>query len=101
MPLAIPFTHVPVPTLSGVGGKGLSLIRMAQAGLAVPPGFVLSVEFFEPWFAELSRTPEWSAFAQAARAELSALKPACDALKALTLKLTFSDAQRAAFDEAL
>ena len=39
-------------TIAEVGGKGYSLIRMAEAGLQVPPGAVLTTEFFAPWFDE-------------------------------------------------
>ena len=34
------------PELSEVGGKGLSLIKGSKSDLPVPPGFVLTVEFF-------------------------------------------------------
>lgn len=55
MRLAWPFSETPAFSLAHVGGKAFSLIRMAQAGLAVPPGFALSVQFFQPWFAALER----------------------------------------------
>ena len=45
--------------LETVGGKGMSLIFMTRRGLPVPPGFVLSVAFFEPWLEYVKRTPEW------------------------------------------
>ncbi len=43
------FNNKNLPQISQVGGKGYSLIKMTQAGLRVPPGFVLSVNFFKPW----------------------------------------------------
>ncbi len=55
------FDASPLPTLTEVGGKGLSLIRMTQSGLPVPPGFKLSVAFFAPWITDLQATPEWQA----------------------------------------
>lgn len=56
------FDDTPLPALSRVGGKGYSLMKMAQAGLSVPPGLVLAVEFFEPWIGELKSTSLWRAF---------------------------------------
>jgi rifampicin phosphotransferase len=40
------FGDIRIEGLSGVGGKGLNLGRMAQAGLPVPPGFVITTEAF-------------------------------------------------------
>ena len=64
-------------SISGVGGKGLSLIDCNAAGFPVPPGFVLSVAFFEPWLADIKAAKEWKTFAREPN------KGACDALKAL------------------
>lgn len=52
----------PLPAISAVGGKGYSLIRMAREGLPVPPGFVLTVGFFEPWFQHVTDSEAWHAF---------------------------------------
>ena len=49
MILVYPFTTEQTPNLEQVGGKGMSLIFMKQRNLPVPPGFVLTVDFFEPW----------------------------------------------------
>ncbi|MFC1936044.1 PEP/pyruvate-binding domain-containing protein [Chloroflexota bacterium] len=51
------------PEIAQVGGKAFSLIQMTEAGLRVPPGFVLSVGFFEPWIDEIKSAPEWFAVA--------------------------------------
>ena len=40
------------PTLAQVGGKGLSLIEMTQAGLPVPAGFILAAEAYDTFVAE-------------------------------------------------
>lgn len=56
MKLAYPFTTDETPELSQVGGKAMSLIFTTQHGLPVPPGFVLSVVFFEPWFEYIPST---------------------------------------------
>ncbi len=47
------------PDVSSVGGKALSLIQMKQEGLPVPQGFVLTVDFFEPWTRVLQAKPVW------------------------------------------
>ncbi|HEY9843054.1 MAG: PEP/pyruvate-binding domain-containing protein [Candidatus Sericytochromatia bacterium] len=84
--------------LAEVGGKGLSLMRMTAAGLQVPPGFVLSVGFFAPWFGQLQQTPQWQAFLAAPPEEWSACS---QALKARAQELTFDPEQQAAVNTAL
>ncbi len=98
MKLVWSFSDTPTPRLSEVGGKGFSLIRMSQAGLAVPGGFVLSVGFFEPWLAELQATAAWQDFVQAAD---DRLESCCNALKAAGAELDFTSTQQAAVDAAL
>jgi phosphoenolpyruvate synthase/pyruvate phosphate dikinase len=73
--------------LTEVGGKGLSLMQGSQAGLPVPPGFILSVSFFLPWFQELQATKAWSEFIRPNQYDL---EKSCHALKqhAFTLSLT-------------
>ena len=44
--MIIPFSATPLPTLAKVGGKGLSLMRMTQANLPVPPGFCVTTSAF-------------------------------------------------------
>ncbi|MDP2480874.1 MAG: PEP/pyruvate-binding domain-containing protein, partial [Candidatus Palauibacterales bacterium] len=44
---------------SEIGGKGAGLVRLMEAGLEVPPGFVLGVTFFAPWLEALHRHPAW------------------------------------------
>ena len=53
MTLVVSFPGTEQTTLAEVGGKGYSLIRMVEAGLPVPPGAVLTTEFFAPWFDEI------------------------------------------------
>src|SRR5262245_64437929 len=52
---------------------------MLRAGLAVPGGFVLTVEFFAPWLQSLRRTDAWRRFLDAP--DDAALREACYALK--------------------
>lgn len=86
--------------LSEVGGKAHSLMRMADAKLPVPPGFVLPVAFFESWFDELKKTPSWDKFSNVTEGTGAALQKACDDLKAETSKLTFDAEQKKLVEEA-
>ena len=47
------------PEPAAVGGKAASLIRLRQAGFAVPEGGVLSIAFFAPWQAGIQASREW------------------------------------------
>ena len=53
MTLTISFPGAEQTSPTEVGGKGYSLILMAEAGLPVPPGAVLTTEFFVPWLDEI------------------------------------------------
>ncbi|MCB9751559.1 MAG: hypothetical protein H6713_16420 [Myxococcales bacterium] len=70
--------------LTRVGGKGLALMQLARAGLPVPPGAIVTAEWFAPWFARLRETPEWAALRGAPperwAALTGALKTRADAL---------------------
>src|SRR5436190_23420408 len=76
--------------LSAVGGKGLSLIVASEAGLPVPPGFVLSVTFFEAWMSTLKTTDAWTRFQHA---KDDALEQACDALKSGAMRFALTQEQ--------
>jgi len=84
--------------LSQVGGKAFSLLRGSEAGLPVPPGAILPVEFFASWFEQLKGTAEWSAFL---RAQPEQLPKACNDLKLSALRLSFDDEQESALSDAL
>jgi len=86
------------PTLAEVGGKGFSLIEASRASLSVPPGFVLSRHFFEPWFSLLEKTPEWKYFVEASETDL---RQAADALKNAAIHFGFNDEQKRAIAQAL
>ena len=49
-------------TVSSVGGKGYSLIQMTKYKFNVPPGIVLTVQFFKQWIEELKTSQEWKIF---------------------------------------
>ena len=67
MSLIVSFPGTERPTIAEVGGKACSLIRMAEAGLPVPPGVVLTAAFFAPWFDEIQACATWSALAEMPR----------------------------------
>jgi pyruvate,water dikinase len=82
-------------TVAEVGGKGHSLIRMAEAGLPVPPGAVLTTEFFAPWLDAIRASPTWAALAAA---DPDAQGGLCDELKRLCLDLALTANQREALE---
>jgi len=94
------FDATPLPTLSEVGGKGLSLMQMAHAGLPVPPGFALSVAFFVPWIADLQATSEWRAV-QTALQNNEDPHGSTNALKTTCAKLILTGEQEGQLAEAL
>ena len=72
------------PTLSEVGGKALSLIQTSALQLPVPPGFVLSVSFFQPWLEQIQATEEWKSFtarSSASSEDTVITKEDCNAIK--------------------
>ncbi len=85
-------------SLEQVGGKALSLVTMTQAGMPVPPGFVLTVQFFEPWLAALPETSQWSALLRADAEQLAGLSKA---VQVACASLTFTDDQRTELAAAL
>ena len=60
-----------LPQISQVGGKGYSLIKMSQAKLAIPPGFVLAVSFFKPWIDQLKQLQAWKTFLGSTKEDFS------------------------------
>ncbi len=98
MKMIFPFTTPELPPLEQIGGKALSLMTMTQAGMPVPPGFVLAVDFFAPWLAALQATAAWNT-AQTATAD--GLGEATRALQAACCALTFDQEQQKALESAL
>jgi len=99
MPLVHALSCDPLPTLAEVGGKGLSLMRMRRAGLAVPDGFVLGVAFFEPWIRALESDGAWARFRAAA--DDAALLASCTALKERAAALELTPPQQAGLTAAV
>ncbi|HUW13442.1 MAG TPA: PEP/pyruvate-binding domain-containing protein, partial [Anaerolineae bacterium] len=98
MKFAYPFTTDKAPELSQVGGKGMSLIFMTRRGLPVPPGFVLSVAFFEPWLEYVKKTPEWTQVLNSSPEDLGQTSAT---LKTLCMHLELDDMHRGVLAEAL
>ena len=93
-----PFSGTPVPALGQVGGKARSLIEATAAGFNVPAGFVLDVDFFQPWLDAVRAGPAWQAFLDCADDDT---RTACDAVKAACASLTLTEAQRTELASAL
>lgn len=90
-PLVYHFSTETAPSLAEVGGKGLSLIRMSQAGFAVPAGFVLTAVFFQPWFEQLHQSGLWTAVLNSAPYER---QTTCEAAKIAALRYEYSPQQQ-------
>lgn len=87
-----------LPPIKAVGGKGYSLIRMRREGLPVPPGFVLTVDFFEPWTAAITASKLWREFLDAPPEEMTARAAV---LPSLADDLSFDKQQSKLVGEAL
>ena len=87
-------SHPSPPTLGTIGGKALSLYETSST-FNVPPGFVLSVAFFQPWLDGIKNTDEWKAFVAVCGAGAGAVtKEHCDAIKAKCQKTLSLDASQ-------
>ena len=63
----------PEATLEQVGGQGVSLARLAAAGLLVPPGFHITTQAYRRFVNENRLAEAILAAATQARAETSAI----------------------------
>ena len=96
MTLIVSFPGAEQTTLAEVGGKGYSLIRMVEAGLPVPPGAVLTREFFAPWFDEIQASATWRALADATPNKWATL---CNELRGLCPSLPLTTTQRQVLED--
>ena len=92
------FSTADATSLDQVGGKAHSLIDATQAGFSVPPGVVLSVDFFRSWLDDVESSEVWVGFLSSSEEEL---KESCEAVKARCSGLQLTPTQRDALDEAL
>ncbi|TLY19963.1 MAG: hypothetical protein E6K68_08775 [Nitrospirae bacterium] len=98
MKLVYRFGDSPLPSFDQVGAKGLSLMRLFQAGFPVPSGFVLTTAFFEPWIVLLKATPAWKQFLAADQA---GLRDVCQRLKDISAGYELNAEQKKRLREAL
>lgn len=87
------FNEKEIPNVPQVGGKAKALMEMTGAGFPVPPGFVLSVEFFDDWLNQVKGSEAFKI------AMADTTKENCDAVKALAEKLVFTESQNTLFDD--
>jgi pyruvate,water dikinase len=80
MKLSYRFSDYPIPEVEEVGGKAASLMRLFQGAYPVPPGFVLTTSFFQPWLAHLQMSRAWNEFVGA---DPSNLRVTCSRLQRL------------------
>lgn len=78
------FPGTELATLTEVGGKGYSLIRMTEPCLPIPPGVILTTQFSAPWFDEIQTSAPWTTLTDAAQDKWSTL---CNALKEVAFAL--------------
>lgn len=88
------------PRLSEVGGKALALIDTRRNGFPVPPGFVLTTDFFAAWLDQLRGTREWAEMRTAVEGR-AGLATAASALKAACDHVALSSGQQRAIQEGL
>ncbi len=84
-----------LPSISQAGGKARALIETIRAGFNVPEGFVLTVDFFQPWTDEIKSGDLWRAFLH------SPGRATCTSLQERARQLRFTPAQRAAIESQL
>ena len=94
--LIVSFPGTEQTTLAEVGGKGYSLIRMVEGGLPVPPGAVLTTDFFAPWFDEIKASAMWTALGDATPDKWATH---CNELKGLCRALPLTATQRQALED--
>eukprot|EP00985_Skeletonema_marinoi_P026914 scaffold21294_cov92-Skeletonema_marinoi.AAC.2 len=85
------------PTLNEVGGKALSLIRTSALQFPVPPGFVLTVSFFQPWLEQIKQSKAWESFLSrvaSADPEGSVTREDCDGIKEQCKKILKLNAEQ-------
>jgi pyruvate,water dikinase len=92
----VPFPGSAHATPDEVGGKGYALIRLAEAGFPVPPGAVLTTEFFAPWCEEIKESEAWTGLIEAEASQWSAY---CAELKRLSHRLALTPDQQRALED--
>ncbi len=92
--LVLPFPGNTNASIEQVGGKGYSLLQLINADFPVPPGVILTSEFFAPWIELIIQMPEWRAVQDAPPEQWREL---CESLKRAAM-LPMDEVQRSAFE---
>lgn len=93
--MIVKFTLKEIPELSLVGGKAKALIETYKADFPVPNGFVLTVEFFNEWNANLKKNDLWTDFLN------EPTEANCIKLKELAKSFTFNEDQKSELSSVL
>jgi len=96
--MIVTFPGPALPNPTEVGGKAASLFRMTDAGLPIPPGAVLTTDFFAPWFELIKASATWK---QLVASTPETWEPLCNALKNSAQSLPLTEYQRDVLDELL
>ena len=87
MSFTLPFSQVNKNDAATAGGKGASLGEMTQAGIPVPPGFLLLTEAFEKFLEETELYHEIEAhLALVQHQEMESIEKASEAIQTLILQ---------------
>ena len=92
------FTVETVPSIQDVGGKARSLIEATHSGFNVPDGFVLDVEYFQPWLDNVTKSDAWAGFLATSEADI---KRHCDGVKDFCASLALDAPQVQALKAAI
>jgi phosphoenolpyruvate synthase/pyruvate phosphate dikinase len=92
------FTSSELAPVEQAGGKALALMQMIRADMPVPPGFVLTVKFFEPWIDRLKQSTEWVALLSS---DSDKIGQVAKTLQRLCGNLQFTDSQKDELGSAL
>ncbi len=77
-----------------VGGKAFALFELSSHGLNVPPGWVLTTEYFASWISQLRETGPFRALGDASPDQQALL---CEDIKAQAMRLELDDRQESTF----
>ena len=92
------FTSTEFLKVDQAGGKGLALMQMTAAGMPVPSGFVLTVQFFEPWIDRLQTSPAW---VEITKSKNESIRQLAKKLQESCHNLRFNEEQKDELENAL
>ena len=81
----IPLNTSNPPSISDVGGKGFSLVKLTSLNLNVPPGIILTVNFFSSWLTAIKSTPLYQTFLNSKTSNDEEYKSILDQIKSWSL----------------